>query len=190
MSMRAVLLLALIFTSSAAGAADRYYVPPSQFSAAFQIMDLKFSNILGTFQNATASFSFDAETKKISDLRIALDASSLSTSNGRNVGDLAELFETRKYPEITFASAAGGEIGVDKKEIKGTLNVHGTAKPFTLEATLNNVGELPGGSGKAVGISLRGSFKRADFGFGDAAEMPGRFGESVALMLELQAIKQ
>jgi len=150
---------------------------------------LKFSNILGVFQNATAGFSFDEQAKKIDNVKIALDATSLTTSNGMNIKDLSQLFETDKYPEITFASSAGGEISGEKKEIKGTLTIHGTSKPFTFEATLNNVGDLPGGA-KAVGLSLRGSVKRADFGFGDPPEMPGRFGDTVTLMLEMQAIKQ
>lgn len=190
-----LLLLAYFIVPYNAYAADKYYAPQTHFNAAFQIMDLKFSNILGMFKNATGSFAFDEGTKNISNLRLALDTGSLTTSNGMNVEDLAALFEAEKFPEITFASMAGAEIGDSKKDIKGTLTVHGVSKPFTFEATLNHVGAMPGastgaGEGKAVGISLRGNFKRADFGIGDAPEVHGRFGESVSLMLEIQAIGQ
>ena len=191
MFKRIILLLILLCAPHYLLAADKYYAPPTHFNAAFPIMDLKFSNILGMFKNATGSFEFDEGNKNISNLKLALDTKSLATSNGMNVDDIAAMFEADKFSEITFASLAGTEIGDSKKEIKGTLTIHGVSKPFTFEATLNHVGSMPGASAvKAVGISLRGNFKRADFGIGDAPEIPSRFGESISLMLEIQAIRQ
>jgi polyisoprenoid-binding protein YceI len=191
-------LLIVILTGQTPAHAEsaRYYVPPTQFNAAFQIMDMGFSNLFGMFRSATGGFSYDEEAKNISHVRLALDAGSLMTANGGAARDLAALFDARRYPEITFLAASETAFKDGKAEIKGTLNVHGTAKPFTFDATLNQAGKSPRGGGMwneegpAVGLSLRGSFKRADFGMGDEPEMPGRFGESVTLLLEMQAIRQ
>jgi hypothetical protein len=65
-----------------------------------------------------------------------------------------------------------------------------------LNAVLNHVGKSPhaGGmwssEGDAVGMSLRGSFKRADFDMGDDPETPGRFGDTMSFMLEIQGLRQ
>ena len=67
---------------------------------------------------------------------------------------------------------------------------------MTFDAVLNHVGKSPHGGGMwanqgdAVGISLHGSFKRADFGMGDDPDEPGRFGDTMTFMLEMQGLKQ
>ena len=191
-----VCLIAGLMTSNQALAADRYYVPPSQFNAAFQIMDMGFSNIFGLFRQATAGFVFDAETSTISHLKLAIDVGSLTTPAPDAARELVALFAAYQNPEIVFMATAPATFKDGKAEIKGTLTVRGKSKPATFEGTLNQVGNSAraGGffnkEGSAVGLSLRGSFKRADFDMGDPAEMPGRFGESLSLMLEMQAMKQ
>jgi polyisoprenoid-binding protein YceI len=192
----ALLITSSFFTFPAQAEPAKYYVAPQQFNAAFQIMDMGFSNLFGLFQSATGGFTYDADTKTISHVRLALDASSLMTSNPANRRDLAQLFATRQYPEISFLATSEASFKDGKAEVKGTLNVHGVAKPMSLEATLNQAGKSPRGGGmwnsegEAVGLSLRGSFKRADLGMGDEPEMPGRFGDTITLLLEMQAIRQ
>lgn len=177
-------------------AAERYYVPPSQFNAAFQIMDMGFSNILGLFRQATAGFMFDADSKTISNLKLAIDVGSLTTPAPDAGRELVALFAAYQTPEIVFMATAPATFNDGKAEIKGTLTVRGKSKPATFEGTLNMVGNSAraGGffskEGAAVGLSLRGSFKRADFDMGDPPEMPGRFGDALTLMLEMQAIRQ
>jgi len=83
-----------------------------------------------------------------------------------------------------------------KAEVKANLTLHGATKPITFEATLNHVGKSPqaGGmwshEGDAVGLSLRGSIKRADFGMADDPDQPTRFGDTLTLMLEMQGLRQ
>jgi len=192
--MVAVALLSL--SHPARAEPETYYVPPAQFSAAFQIMDMGFSNIFGLFQSSTAIFKYDPAASAMSKVKLALDTRSLMTANMENRKDLMALFAVSQHPEITFQAASEAAFKDNKAEIKGTLTVHGVSKPFTFEGTLNQAGKSPRGGGmwssegQAVGLSLRGSFKRADFGMGDEPEMPGRFGENITLLLEMQAIKQ
>lgn len=194
------LLFIFLAVSSAAYAADdttaHYYIPPAQFNAALQVMDLGFANVFGLIRNATGSFDFDSAAKSISHVRLALDASSLMASSPENQNDLAAMLAVTQYPEIGFTAPDSVTFTDNKAEIKGMLSLHGASKPFTLEATLNHIGKSPNGGGmwdsegEAIGLSLHGTFKRADFGLADDPETPGRFGDTITLMLETQAIKQ
>jgi len=187
-------LLALLFAAPEAQAGQaRYYVPPSQFNAAFQIMDLGLSNIFGLFQNATGAFAFDPGSKTISHIKLAIDATSLMVPNASASKDLTKLLDPDAYPELTFLATAATPFQDGKAQIKGTLTIHGQSKPATFEGTLNS-GKEAADSGESkgsetIGLSLRGTFKRADFAMGDEPEIPGRFGENMTLMLEMQAIK-
>lgn len=173
-----------------------YYVPPPQFSAALQVMDQGFANVFALFQNATGSFSFDEGTKSLSRLRLALDASSLTTSNTGSQRDLANLIGIMQYPEIRITAPDSVTFTDGKADVKATVTLHGSSKPVTFEAVLNHVGKSPhaGGmwssEGDAVGLSLKATIKRADFGMGDEGDVPARFGDSMVLMLEIQGLRQ
>lgn len=191
----AALILSVCLAAPLRAEEAKYYVPPTQFNAAFQVMDQGFSNLFGLFRNGTAVFLFDSGSKTVSRVKIALEAASLTTSNREAAIELTNLFEPRAYPEIAFLAAAPASFKDGRAEIKGTLTIHGQSKPATFEATLNQVGKSSAGGGlwdkegETVGLSLRGSFKRADFAMGDAPEMPGRFGDAITLMIEMQAIR-
>ncbi len=200
--MRRLLCLLLALTLFPAGlhAADNsttYYIPPPQFNASLQIMDGGFVNLTALFRNATGSFTFDDTAKAISNLRLAIDATSLLASNDANQRDIANLLDAFKYSEIRITAPDAVTFKDDKAEIKATLSFHGSNKPVTLEATLNRIGKTPisssmwGGEGQAIGLTLHTTIKRADFGMADeAAAVPARFGDTITLALDVQAIKQ
>jgi polyisoprenoid-binding protein YceI len=192
-------LLAFVFLALPAAADDNaahYYIPPSQFNAALQIMDLGFSNVFGLFRNATGSLTFDPSAKSIGDVKLAIDATSLTANSPDNEQALESLLAAGQYPEIDFVARDEAKFSDGKADIKGNLTLHGISKPVTLQATLNHVGKSPNGGGmwsdegEAVGLSLRGDFKRADFGMTGDPNAPARFGDTMTLMLETQAIKQ
>jgi polyisoprenoid-binding protein YceI len=197
--MARLLLFLLLLLVPAPAKADQaqYYIPPQQFNAAIQIMDLGFANVLGIFRNAVGSFEFEETTKSVGKLRFALDASSLITSTPGSASELMgpSMLDARRYSEISFSAPKSISFVEGKAKIDGTLTVRGVPKPMTFEATLNRVGKSPaaGGvwnrEGDAVGLSMRGSFKRADFGMSDEND-PNRYGDDVTLLLETQAIKQ
>lgn len=199
--MKKLLLLFLMFISFGALAAEAgpvpYYIPPAQFGSTIQIMDRGFANIFGMFRNATGSFQFDESNKTISRLRIAIDATSVMSANAESQKDIASLLGVFQYPEISITAPDSIAFAEGRASLKATLTAHGTSKPVTLEATLNRMGKSPHGGGMwssegdALGLSIRTSFKRADFSMGgDDPNNPDRFGDTVTLMLEMQAIKQ
>lgn len=193
-----ILILALLPMNMAAAeeAPSRYYVPPGQFNAVMQVMDLGLANLFGMFGNSTGSFMFEEQAKTLGNMRIAIDTTSLVASNAQSQRDLAGLIDVMQYSEIRFTAPDTVKFEDGKASIKGTLTLHGASKPVTLEVTLNRVGKSPHGGGMwskegdALGLSMRGSFKRADFGITDNPEIPSRFGDTITLQLEMQAIKQ
>jgi polyisoprenoid-binding protein YceI len=192
-----ILTLALLPAVAAAedSAPERYYVPPGQFNAALEVMDLGFANVFGLFRNATASFAFEPATKTVDHLRLALDETSLVANSAENEHDLMMLLGAQ-YPEISFATEDSVSFTEGKADIRGVLTIHGISKPFVFEAVLNRIGKSPQGGGmwsdegSAIGLSLRGTLKRADFGMADDPLVKSRFGDTVTLLLEMQAIKQ
>jgi polyisoprenoid-binding protein YceI len=196
--MRFLLALILLFFAPGAFAAESgglYYVPPGQFTASMQVMNLGLANIIGLFGNATGSFTYDDQAKSISNLRLAVDATSLVSSNSENQNALANLLDVSQYQEIRFTALDAVTFADNKASIKGTLTFQGVSKPVTLDATINSVGKAPrghtwAGNGEALGLSMHGSFKRADFGVAEDPNVPGRFGDTITLQLEMQAVRQ
>lgn len=190
--MKKLFLVFVVMFSGAAVAADNapvpYYVPPPQFNAAIQIMNLGFANMFGLFRNATGSFLFDEGSKSISRLRLAIDAASVMSNHPESQNDLANLFGITQYPEISITAPESVVLTDGKASLKGTMTLHGVTKPVTLETTLNK--HEKGHDSEIIGLSIRTSFKRADFGMGDDPDMPTRFGDTITLMLEMQAIRQ
>jgi polyisoprenoid-binding protein YceI len=191
--------LFILLVSSTASAADNsanYYAPPAQFNASLNVMDMGFANVFALFRLATASLKFDETTKSISNVRIAIDTTSLVTTNDSTQHDLSSLLDAFQYPEIRINAPDSTTFTDNKATLKAVMTLHNISKPITLEVTLNRSGKSPhGGSmwsseGDALGLSLQSSFKRADFGLNDSLESPARFGDSLTLHLELQAIKQ
>jgi polyisoprenoid-binding protein YceI len=191
-----IILLFALPVSAAEETSAHYYIPPSQFNAAMEVMDLGFANVFGLFRNATGSFEFEETTKSVTNLKLAIDAGSLIANNPENNSDLMALLDTPQYPEISFIARDSFSFTEGKADIKGDITIHGATKPFVLEATLNHMGKSPNGGGMwspegaAVGLSMRGTFKRSDFGMTDDPDMKSRFGDTVTLLLETQAIKQ
>jgi len=193
-----LLIAALLAVSSPALAEPAaYYAPPSEFNAALQVMDMGFSNDFALIRNATGSFTYDEATKTISNLRLALDATSMSAGNNDTQRALANFLASFQYPEIRVTMPDSAVFTDNKAELKATVTMHGTSKPVTFSAVLNKSGKSSraGGmwssQGDAIGLSLRGDLKRADFGLSsNNPELPERFGDTVTLMLEMQAIQQ
>lgn len=156
----------------------------------FLIMEGGLSNVFGMFTDGTASFSFDQQTQTISNVKLALNAFSLSVPNQNISQSIRMLFNVADYPEISFIAASPTTFKDGKAEIKGTMKFHGQTKPAVFEATLNHAGANKADEDEmTVGISLKGIVKRSEFGMGDEPEMPGRFGDEVTFMIELKGIE-
>jgi len=170
----------MLFAVQAHAAADKYYIHPSQFTAAFQVPMQDNANASGTFSNATGSYTYDAKTKTLGTLRLAVDASSLSVATRSAAHDIDALFDPDDFPELTFTASSTTEMKDDHGEVKGLLKMHGQSKPVTFDATKTS----------DTGLSLKTTFKRAEFAMTDDPNAINHFGDSVTLLFDVQAIRQ
>lgn len=180
-----VLSLALLPGSQTWAAASKYYVPPTDIEAALKVTERESNNTLSVdVSNATAAFSYDSETKQVSALRVALDATSLSLSNQNAMQALRTLLAVRDFPEIKFVASTPTSFEKEgTAEVKGTLTLQGKSKPMTFEGTLES------SEGSAIGLTLKGTIKRADFGLSDDPDVPGRFGEEIKLVIKMRGMQ-
>lgn len=58
-----------------------------------------------------------------------------------------KVLETKKYPAVRFRSSRVASAGTGKVRVEGTLALHGTERPVTLEASF----ELAGGAARVRG---------------------------------------
>lgn len=191
-----IIFLLMTLPAQAADNSENYYVPAPQFNAAIQIMDMGFSNIFALFRNATGGFSYDDSNKSISNMRLALDMTSLTANSNENQRDLANMFGVFQFPELRVTAPDAVTFQNNKAQIKATVTLHGISKPITFEIVLNKAakstraGGMWSSDGEAVGLSMRGALKRSEFGLTESAEATPRFGDTINLSLELLAIKQ
>jgi len=195
--MKKLLLILLLFVGGvqAADNSATYYIAPPQFNTTMQIMDSGFAYVTAIFRNATGSFTFDDTAKSISNVKLAVDTTSLLASSPENQRDLGNMLGAFTNPEMRIIAPDAVTFKDGKADIKANIMLHGAVKPVTFEATLNKTGKaasngLWGGETEAVGLSLRGQIKRPDFGMVDDPALPARFAELITLMIDVTAIRQ
>jgi len=94
-----------------------------------------------------------------------------------------DFFEAERHPEVSFRSTdlrldEGGCLGLD-----GELTIKGITRPVAVTGHWS--GPRQAAFGEIVGLSLRASFDRREFGFDWQAEMPDG-GEAVGWEVELE----
>lgn len=93
----------------------------------------------GTARLSRGEVRFDPETGAVSG-RLVVDATSADTGNEKRDRDMHdEVLESERFPEIVFApSEMAGDFdpdGESRLTLSGTLEIHGTSHPLTLEVT-------------------------------------------------------
>ncbi len=75
-----------------------------------------------------------------------------------------KLFDSNKFPEISFKSTKFEKTGEKTGKVTGDLTIRGVTKPVTLDVTLNFEGAHPLSKKQSLGIGAQTSVKRAEFG--------------------------
>ncbi len=75
-----------------------------------------------------------------------------------------KLFDSKKFPEISFKSTKFEKTGEKTGKVTGDLTIRGVTKPVTLDVTLNFEGAHPLSKKQSLGIGAQTSVKRAEFG--------------------------
>ena len=185
-----LLLLAGVALSQPARAEPvKFALDPEHLSIAFLVHHLGFADVLGLFLKAEGSFTFDDAVPMVRDIEVSINAASVfSNHKARDKHLRSDAFLwARKYPKIIFTGTASKQTGPTTGTVTGDLTIRGIAKPVTLDVVWNKSGVYPfGDEHETVGISIRTTFKRTDFGMSYAAAN-GWVGDDVEVIIEFEA---
>jgi polyisoprenoid-binding protein YceI len=166
-----------------------YRLDPEHTTVAFLVTHIGYAKVLGQFGSVIGSFRFDETAGTISDVEVVVETASVSTGHATRDRHLSsdDFLASERFPRMTFVAERSRRTGELTFEIDGQLELRGTTRPLTLNATLNKSGEYPiGDRAHVVGVSARGRLQRSDFGMTYAVDN-GWVGDDVELMIELEA---
>jgi polyisoprenoid-binding protein YceI len=173
----------------AAAEPARYELDPAHTTIAFLVEHIGYAKTLGQFLRSNGGFTFDDENDMLSELRIVVDTSSVSTHHEARDGHLrsGDFLDTATHPEMTFTADSVRRTGERTFTVAGELKLRGVRRPLTLEATLNKSEPYPiGDRAEVLGVSARGALKRSQFGmtYGVADNLVG---DDVEIIIEIEA---
>ena len=189
-SARDLTALALVALASHARAEPaRYELDPEHLTIAFLVEHIGYAKILGQFLVASGGYTFDDATGTLSAARVVIETDSVDTHHEARDDHLAsrDFFDSAAHPTMTFTADNARRTGERTFTVTGELDLLGIRRPLVLEATLNKTAPYPiGARAEVMGVSLRGSLKRSEFGmtYGVA---DGLVGDAIELLIELEA---
>lgn len=189
------LLLSVTLTSRAEP--KPYVLDPDHLSVGFLIRHIGYEAVLGMFRKAEGAFTFDEDTGQLSNLRIVVDAASVFTNHDKRDQHLRsdDFLDTGKYPQLVFTAQSAQLQKQQPASVSGELTLRGVTRPVILQATWNKSDRYPIPAAVperfpyVLGASVRGAFKRSEFGMTYAVDN-GWVGDTVELIIEFEARRQ
>ena len=169
-----------------------YELDPEHTLVGFLVEHVGYAKIFGQFETVDGSFCFDEQTLTLSDLRVVMDARSITTlhrARDRHLRD-TDFLNVRKFPEIEFVGTSSTPAGDRQGIVTGDLTILGRTLPLTLDVTWNKSDSYPfGDKHYAIGISARGGLKRSAFGmtYGVADNLVG---DDLEILIEFEAKRE
>ena len=190
----AALLLALVAATAHAEVA-RYQLDPDHLAIGFLVDHIGYAKTLGLFRKASGSFSYDAASGQLSELKVVIEASSVFTNQDARDGHLRgkDFLDVARFPRLVFTASGARRNGDRDFVIEGQLEMLGQKRPVSLRATLNKSERSPIGplmlKPWVAGVSARTRIKRSDFGM-TYGVVNGWVGDEVEVIIELEAKRQ
>jgi len=180
-----LVIAGLLFSVSAAQAADTYTIDPNHTSVVWTINHFDFSHPWGKFAQVTGTLTLDEQAPQNSKVSAIIPVGNFLTGIDKLDEHLksAAFFDVATYPTASFASNKVTQTGKDTATVDGMLTLHGVTKPVTLAVTLNKIGQNMMNK-KTAGFSATATIKRSDFGM--TSYLPG-LGDEVKLYIESEA---
>lgn len=177
------------WAGSAAAEPALYEIDPAHATIAFLVEHIGYAKTLGRFLRASGGYTFDAATGDLSAVRVVVETDSVSTQHEARDRHLrsGDFLASGAHPTMTFTADGARRTGESTFLVAGRLELLGTTRPLTLEATLNKSAPYPiGDRAEVMGVSARGSLRRSDFGmtYGVADDLVG---DEVEIIIEVEA---
>ena len=189
MKLKHLALLAAVFASSTAFAADTYKIDPSHTYPSFEADHFGGLSVWrGKFDKTDGTIVVDRANKS-GTVDITIDATSLdfglAKMNDHAKG--ADMFDVTKYPTATYKGKLVFKGDVPTS-VDGELTLHGVTKPVTLAINQFKCIQHPMLKREVCGADASATFNRADFGVDYGVKMG--FKPDVKLAIQVEGVKQ
>ncbi len=176
--------------TQAAEKSGRYALDQDHTHIGFISRHLGVVNVPGHFHVFDGFVKYDGEDLSSLRFELTVEAATLDTNNERRDEHLRseDFFEVETYPQIVF-SATGAEGEGAGKYLVGTLTMKDVTKEIRLPVTVSGPVEDPWGQ-QRIGMEIRGSINRHDFGVGFDGVGDRTIGDTVRFDVNVQAILQ
>ena len=170
-------------------AADVYEIDKAHSVVGFSVRHLGIVNVRGTFGEYDGEISMVGDDLSTLSINATIQVASIDTGNNSRDDHLRneDYFEVDAYPELTFVSSGVVSHG-DGYGVSGALTIKGVTRAVTLPITISGPVEAWGSS--RIGLEIRGSVNRHDFGVANDALADRSIGDAVNFDIQIQAIKQ
>jgi len=180
---------AITVLSSAALANETYKFDQSHSTIGFSVHQF-LGTTHGKFTKFDGKIEIDREHPENSSVSAHIDVRTIDTGIVKRDNHLRspEFFAAEKYPAITFKSRSVKQTGPQAGDILGDLTMHGMTKPITLHVKLLT---SPNEAKQTRWSVTTDPLKRHDFNlmFAQAAESMSGIGQTVAINIEIEAIR-
>lgn len=163
-------------------------VDPAHSSLVFKVMNREVSHVWGRFGRIAGELELDEADFTQSVLRLRVEAASLDTNDARRDAHLEgpDFFDVAEFPELSFESTRITELGPERYEVYGGLQVRRVTRPATFTITRLGTRELTPGEWR-TGAEATFTVDRRAWGMN---HMLDSIGHEVTLMVDIEAVKQ
>lgn len=181
----------LLVATVAWAAPATYELDPDHTTVVFTVDHIGYAATLGIFGEVEGSFTYDTDTRALSDVAVTITASSVDTFHGRRDRHVKskDFLNVRKFPKIIFTADSGTPKSRKRGTVTGNLTILGQTRPVRLGVTLNKAANYPFGHKRfTLGLSLSATIQRSEFGmtYGVAN---GLVGDDVDIRIETEAMR-
>ncbi len=184
--------LALAFPIAGHAEPARYEIDPVHTVVSFTVGHVGFSQVLGIFGEVTGGFTWDDETRELSQVEITVATDSVNTFDAARDEHVraADFLGVADNPLMTFTADGGEAESETSGTVAGELTLLGQTHPLVLDVTLNKEGVYPFGHQKfTLGLSAQGVLNRSDWGMTYGVDN-GLVGDEVQVMISTEALRQ
>ncbi|HEV7562881.1 MAG TPA: YceI family protein [Solirubrobacterales bacterium] len=167
-------------------------IDPIHSSISFEVKHMMISTVRGQFKQFEGTLEA-AEDYHDSRVWGSVQVASLDTGNADRDEHLLspDFFDAAHHPQITFRSTAIEHVVLGTYRVGGDLTIKDVTREVQVEASVEGSAVDPWGNDR-VGIAVRGSIDRTDFGLTWQQSLVGGgllVGEQVALRFDISAVR-
>jgi len=147
-------------------------VDPIHSSVGFEVKHMMISTVRGHFKQYEGTLEA-AEDYHDSRVWGSAQVASIDTNNADRDEHLRgpDFFDAERWPSITFESTAIEHVEGGSYRVKGDLTIKGATREVEVEANVEGAAVDPWGKDR-VGVAIRGSIDRNDFGLTGSSRLP------------------